>query len=207
MFPFSQLVNPAVRSHLDPRIAFFNYLSTSLLASFQSLYQANLKFSQTMLEASMKTSQRMLTNKPASDVTGTPEKLPASQQRPSPLAATTPVELASVPHQHGPETIRTAHALKKFRDPFQKEGMQHGNGSVQAKANPQSAREGADASLKFEVPYEVSHDVAHDGAHERACAHMQFDSLAENGSCYGNVQGPVARPAQQLNRENPRNPT
>ncbi|RYH14657.1 MAG: phasin family protein [Alphaproteobacteria bacterium] len=189
MFPFSQLVNPGVRSHPDPRIAFFNYLSTSLLGTFQSLYQANLRFSQTMLEASMKTSQRMLANQHASDVTGAPETLRACQQRPSTLAA--------IPQQHEPEAARTAHALKKFRDPFQKEGMQRCNGIVQAKANPQSAREGAGASLQFEVANELAHDCAHEAAHERAGACMQFDSLADKVSCFGNVQGPVARPAPQ----------
>ncbi|WP_084677087.1 phasin family protein [Massilia niastensis] len=215
MFPFSQPVTPAARSHLDYQIAFFNDLSKSLSGSFQSLCQANLKLSQTVLEETMNASRRMLTTKHASGVFGAvtsgaqlaSEKLRAYQQHLSRLAADVQVELASVTQQHGPETSRTAHAsadevtlvaeedtdrnvrrkeetLKNFRDPFQKEGTQRGNGSAQAKANPQSVREGAGASIQFE------------GAHEGAGASMQFESLAENGSCHGKVQGPAAQPAQ-----------
>jgi phasin family protein len=223
MFPFSQSVNPAVRSHLNSQVAFFNDLSKSLSDSFQSLCSANLKLSQTMLEETMIASQRMLTSEHGTDVLGAvtaraqpaSDKLRAYQQHLSRLAADAQVELARVTQQHVPETSRTAHALtdevarvaaeetdrnvrqqqetlKNFRDPFQQEGPHRGNGSVQAKASPQSAREGAGASMQFEGQSDNG-----SSAREGAGASMQFESVADNGSFHGKVQGQAAQPAQQ----------
>jgi hypothetical protein len=208
MFPFSQSVNPAVRSHFDAQVAFFNDLSKSLSASFKSVCTANLKLSQTMLEETMIASRSLLTTERVSDVLGavtsraqpTSDKLRAYQQHISRLAADVQVDLARVTEQHVPETSRTAHALaeevtrvaeeetdrnvrqkeetlKNFRDPFQQEHTQRGNGSARAKESPPSAREGAGAS-------------------------MQFEGMADNGSFHGKVQGQAPQPAQQSGNNN-----
>ena len=119
MFAFSKPMNPALSSHLDSQFAFFNDLSQSISASFQSICAANLKLSQTMLEESLGTGQRMLATTSIGDMFGAAassaqpasDKLRSYQQHMSRLAADAQVDLSRVTQQHGPETSRTAHAL------------------------------------------------------------------------------------------------
>lgn len=119
MFPFSQDVNPVLRSHLDSQLAFFNDLSTSLAGSFQSICEANLKLSRTLLEETMGAGQRMLATKDLGEVFGAAaagaqpasDKLRSYQQHISRLAADAQVDLARVTQQHGEQASRTAHAL------------------------------------------------------------------------------------------------
>ncbi|WP_020652803.1 phasin family protein [Massilia niastensis] len=119
MFPFSQSVNPAVRSHLDSQVAFFNDLSKSLSGCFQSLCEANLKLCQSMLEETMTAIQRMLTTRDAgeafravaSHAQPASDKLRAYQQQLSRLTTDAQAEMARVTQQYVPQTSRTAHAL------------------------------------------------------------------------------------------------
>ena len=119
MFPYSQSVTPAVRTHLDAQMSFINDMSKSLFQSFQQLCDLNIQLTQTMLEEATQTSQQMLTADRQTDVISAAasraqpaaEKLRAYQQHISRVAADTQVELARVTEQHVQETTRTARAL------------------------------------------------------------------------------------------------
>ena len=119
MFPFSQSVTPAVRSHLDAQVSFFNDVSKSLSRSFQNLCELNIQLTQTMLEESNIASQQLLTTDRATDALSAAasraqpaaEKLRAYQQHISRVAADAQVELARVTEEHVQETSRTARAL------------------------------------------------------------------------------------------------
>jgi phasin family protein len=119
MYPFPQSVTPAVRSHFDAQMAFFNDLSQSLSRSFQEVCQLNIQLGQTLLEETALVSQRLMTtNRPtdaldaaASRAQPANDKLRAYHQHLSRLAASTQVELARVTEQHVQETSRTARAL------------------------------------------------------------------------------------------------
>lgn len=119
MYPFSNAVTPAVRSHLDAQVAYFNDLSKSLSRSFQNLVDANIQLSQTLLEESNIAGQKLLTaERPTDAFSATAaraqpaaEKLRAYQQHISRVAADAQVELARVAEQHVQETSRTARDL------------------------------------------------------------------------------------------------
>ncbi|MFB9241203.1 TIGR01841 family phasin [Massilia antarctica] len=119
MFPYSQSVTPAVRSHLDAQVSFLNDMSKSLFNSFQQLCNLNIQLTQTLLEETALSSQQMLTADRQTDVISAAasraqpatEKLRAYQQHISRVAADAQVELARVTEQHVQETTRTARAL------------------------------------------------------------------------------------------------
>lgn len=119
MFPFSQSVTPAVRSHLDAQMSFLNDVSKSLFRSFQQLCDLNIQLTQTMLEETTLASNQLLTadrqteifSAAASRAQPATEKLRAYQQHISRVAADAQVEMARVTEQHVQETTRTARAL------------------------------------------------------------------------------------------------
>jgi phasin family protein len=119
MYPFSQAVTPAVRTHLDAQMAFFNDMSKSLFRSFQQLCDLNIQLTQTMLEETAISGQQLLTADRQTDIIGAAasraqpatEKLRAYQQHISRVAADAQVELARVTEQHVQETTRTARQL------------------------------------------------------------------------------------------------
>lgn len=119
MYPFSQSVNPAVRTHLDAQTAFMNDMSKSFFQSFQQMCDLNIQLVQTMLEETALTGQQLLTadrqseliSAAASRAQPASEKLRAYQQHISRLAADAQVELARVTEQHVQNTSRTARAL------------------------------------------------------------------------------------------------
>lgn len=119
MFPFSQSVTPAVRSHLEAQMAFLNDMSKSVFRSFQQLCDLNIQLTQTMLEETTMTTQHLLTAERQTEVFGAAaaraqpatDKLRAYQQHVSRVAADAQVELARVTEQHVQETSRTARAL------------------------------------------------------------------------------------------------
>jgi phasin family protein len=119
MYPFSQSVTPAVRTHMDAQMSFINDMSKSLFRSFQQLCDLNIQLTQTMLEESTMATQQVLTADRQTDVIGAAasraqpatEKLRAYQQHISRVAADAQVELARVTEQHVQETSRTARAL------------------------------------------------------------------------------------------------
>ncbi|NHZ63012.1 TIGR01841 family phasin [Massilia genomosp. 1] len=119
MFPYSQSVTPAVRTHLDAQVSFLNDMSKSLFNSFQQLCALNIQLTQTLLEETAMTSQQILTADRQTDVISAAasraqpatEKLRAYQQHIARVAADAQVELARVTEQHVQETTRTARAL------------------------------------------------------------------------------------------------
>lgn len=119
MYPFSQSVTPAVRTHLDAQTAFMNDMSKSLFQSFQQMCELNIKLMQTMLEETTLASQQIITadrqtevlSAAASRAQPAAEKLRAYQQHISRLAADAQVELTRVTEQHVQNTTRTARQL------------------------------------------------------------------------------------------------
>jgi phasin family protein len=119
MFPFSQSVHPAVRTHLDAQTAFVNDMSKSLFRSFQQMCDLNIQLVQTMLEETTIASQQLLSADRQSELLSaaaaraqpTSEKLRAYQQHISRLAADAQVELTRVTEQHVQNTTRTARQL------------------------------------------------------------------------------------------------
>jgi len=119
MYPFSQAVTPAVRTHLDAQISFFNDMSKSLFRAFQQLCDLNIQLTQTMLEETTISGQQLLTADRQTDVISAAasraqpatEKLRAYQQHISRVAADAQVDLARVAEQHVQETTRTARQL------------------------------------------------------------------------------------------------
>ena len=119
MYPFSQSVTPAVRTHMDAQTAFMNDMSKSLFQSFQQMCELNIKLMQTMLEETTLASQQMITadrqtevlSAAASRAQPAAEKLRAYQQHISRLAADAQVEFTRVTEQHVQNTTRTARQL------------------------------------------------------------------------------------------------
>ena len=119
MFPYSQSVTPAVRSHLDAQTSFLNDISKSMFQSFQQLCDLNIQLTQTMLEEATQTGQQLLTaDRPANMIGAAAsraqpatDKLRAYQQHLSRVAADSQVEMARVTEEHVQETTRTARAL------------------------------------------------------------------------------------------------
>jgi phasin family protein len=193
MFPFSQPVNPVLRSHLDSQLAFFNDLSTSLSGSFQSICEANLKLSRTMLEETLGAGQRMLASKNISDAFGAAasgaqpasDKLRAYQQHISRLTADSQVDLARVTQQHGEETSRTAHALA---DEVTR---------VATEASESNTRQKEDFLKQFRDPFQKDAAPQANGAFTaKASAQDAAASMQSAGEALfrGNTQGP---PTQQ----------
>jgi phasin family protein len=119
MYPFSQAVTPAVRSHLEAQTNFLNDISKSLFRSFQQVVELNIQLTQTMLEESATAGQQILTSERHTDAIGAAasraqpatDKLRAYQQHISRLAADAQVDLTRVTEDHVQKTTQTARAL------------------------------------------------------------------------------------------------
>lgn len=119
MYPFSQSVTPAVRTHMDAQMSFINDVSKSMFRSFQQMCDLNIQLAQTMMEETTIAGQQVMTQtRPTEAISAasvraqpTAEKLRAYQQHVSRVAADAQVELARVTEQHVQETTRTAKAL------------------------------------------------------------------------------------------------
>ncbi len=119
MYPFSQSVTPAAKTHMEAQLSFFNDMSKSLFRTIQQYSDLNIQLAQTMLEEGALTGQQMLTvHRPteliaaaAAHAQPAAEKLRAYQQHISRIAADTHVELSKVAEEHVSETSRTAREL------------------------------------------------------------------------------------------------
>jgi phasin family protein len=119
MYPFSQSVTPAAKTHMEAQLSFFNDLSKSLFRTVQQYSDLNIQLAQTLLEEGTQTSQQVITShRPteafaaaASHAQPAAEKLRAYQQHLSRIAADTHVDLSKVAEEHVQETSRTAKAL------------------------------------------------------------------------------------------------
>jgi phasin family protein len=184
MYPFSQSVTPAVRTHLDAQTAFVNDVSKSLFQSFQQLCDLNIKLVQTMLEETALASQQILTadrqtevlSAAASRAQPATEKLRAYQQHISRVAADAQVELARVTEQHVQKTTQTARQLADEVARTATEETQRG------------LRQGQDTLQRFTDPF------ASGNGHDRAQGYSAGSGSLQSGNV-GSSQGtPPARP-------------
>jgi phasin family protein len=156
MYPFSQSVTPAVRTHLDAQTAFMNDMSKSLFQSFQQMCNLNIQLVQTMLEETALAGQQILTadrqtevlSAAASRAQPATEKLRAYQQHISRVAAAAQVELARVTEQHVQNTTRTARELadevaRNASEETQR-GLRQGQDTLQRFVDPFSTGNGHD---------------------------------------------------------------
>jgi len=119
MYAFSHSVTPAVRSHLDAQVSFFNEMSKSLSRSFQNLCELNIQLSQTLLEEGNIAAQQLLTMERPTDAISAAvsrtqpaaDKLRAYQQHITRVVADAQIDLAQVTGQHAEVTSRTARHL------------------------------------------------------------------------------------------------
>lgn len=119
MYPYSQAVTPAVRTHLEAQTSFLNDVSKSLFRSFQQVCELNIQLVQTMMEETASASQQLLTSERHTDAFGAAasraqpaaDKLRAYQQHLSRVAADAQVDLSRVTEQHVQKTSQTARAL------------------------------------------------------------------------------------------------
>ncbi|MYM87234.1 TIGR01841 family phasin [Rugamonas sp. FT82W] len=119
MYPFSQSVTPAAKTHMEAQLSFFNDMSKSLFRTVQQYSDLNIQLAQTLLEESTMTGQQIITaHRPTEAIAAaaahaqpTAEKLRAYQQHLSRIAADTQVDLSKVAEEHVQETSRTAKAL------------------------------------------------------------------------------------------------
>jgi phasin family protein len=185
MYPFSQAVTPAVRTHLDAQIAFFNDMSKSLFRSFQQLCDLNIQLTQTMLEETAISGQQLLTADRQTDVISAAasraqpatEKLRAYQQHISRVAADAQVELARVTEQHVQETTRTA---RQLADEVAR---------VASEETERSMRTQQETMRKFTDPF------AQDGARRGNGSEMRSGASMQSGQA-GSAQGGSAGMSQ-----------
>lgn len=156
MYPFSQSVTPAVRTHLDAQTAFMNDMSKSLFQSFQQMCDLNIQLVQTMLEETALAGQQILTadrqtevlSAAASRAQPATEKLRAYQQHISRLAADAQVELARVTEEHVQNTTRTARQLAdevaRTASEETQRGLRQGQDTLQRFVDPFTVGNGQD---------------------------------------------------------------
>src|ERR1700749_2408306 len=97
MYPFSQAVTPAAKTHMEAQLSFFNDMSKSLFRTVQQYSDLNIQLAQTMLEETTTTGQQMITAPRPTEVIAAAashaqpaaEKLRAYQQHLSRIAADT----------------------------------------------------------------------------------------------------------------------
>lgn len=119
MYPFSQSITPAAKTHMEAQLSFFNDMSKSLFRTVQQYSDLNIQLAQTLLEEGALTGQQILTSHRPTEMIAAAaahaqpaaEKLRAYQQHISRIAADTHVELAKVAEEHVSETSRTAREL------------------------------------------------------------------------------------------------
>jgi phasin family protein len=150
MYPFSQSVTPAAKTHMEAQLSFFNDISKSLFRTVQQYSDLNIQLAQTLLEEGALTSQQMLTAHRPTEVVAAAaahaqpaaEKLRAYQQHISRIAADTHVEMAKVAEEHVSETSRTA---RELADEVAR---------VTSEETEKTMREQQDAIRKFTDPFE-----------------------------------------------------
>jgi hypothetical protein len=188
MFPFSQAVTPAVRSHLDAQFSFFNDMSKSLARALHNVCALNMQLSQTLLEESSIAGQQLLTTEHGTDALSVAaaraqpaaDKLRAYQQHISRVLADGQIDLSRVAEQHVQVTARTARNLADTV------------AQVASDETEKSALTQRETMKNFRDPFE-QHGAARGTASAAHCnmqsanGHADFDS--HGASVQGNVQG------------------
>ena len=187
MYPFSQSVTPAARTHFEAQMAFFNDMSKSLFRTVQQYSDLNIQLAQTMLEESTMTGhQFIIAGRPTEAIAAaaahaqpTAEKLRAYQQHLSRIAADTHVDLSKVAEEHVQETSRTAKALA---DEVAR---------VTSEETEKNLRSQQDAVSKFTDPFMSQFDGARQGRGNEMRGSQSLQSAGPNGaeSHAGSMQG------------------
>ncbi|MYM22368.1 TIGR01841 family phasin [Duganella sp. FT135W] len=194
MYPFSQSVTPAAKTHLEAQLSFFNDLSKSLFRTVQQYSDLNIQLAQTLLEESTQVGQQVITaHRPtealsvaAAHAQPTAEKLRAYQQHLSRIAADTHVDLSKVAEEHVQETSRTAKALA---DEVAR---------VTTEETEKTLRNHKDAVDRFTDPFSFSKDDARQsrGNEGRGGQTLQSAQNGAEGRESGSMQGGQATAAQ-----------
>ncbi|MFS2003184.1 TIGR01841 family phasin [Duganella sp. CT11-25] len=193
MYPFSQIVTPAAKTHLEAQLSFYNDVSKSLFRTVQQYSDLNIQLAQTLLEESTSAGQHVITaHRPteaiaaaASHAQPTAEKLRAYQQHLSRIAADTQVDLSKVAEEHVQETSRTAKALAEEV------------ARVTSEETEKTLRSHQDAVEKFTDPF-FSQDGARQsrGEFRSGSQSLQSGQNGAEGRESGNLQGGQASQAQ-----------
>jgi len=172
MHPFPQSVIPAVYSHLNAQVAFFNELPLALSRSFQQACRLNMQLGQTLIEEAFLVGLYMVPTKratatlsaAASRTQPTAEKPRADQECLSQPAADAQVDLPRVTEQHvhladevaaaaaeqTNKSIREQEGIVKvFRDPFEQDGTHGGKEDIEYESDLQS--DGNDAHVRVQA--------------------------------------------------------
>ncbi|MFL6634580.1 MAG: phasin family protein [Massilia sp.] len=195
MYPFPQSVNPALRSHIDAQVAFFNELSQVMSRSFQQVSQLNMQLNQTLFEEVANVGQRLLTTERPTDAMSvaaahaqpTTDKLRAYHQHLSQLAASTQVDLTRVTEQHVQQTSRTARALAD------------GVTRAATEETDKSLRQHEETIKNFRDPFERADKAGAQfqgnlqSGGDEASARVEAEGPAGKVSVQGNMQGNQTR--------------
>ncbi|MYM66845.1 TIGR01841 family phasin [Pseudoduganella sp. FT55W] len=194
MYPFSQTVTPAAKTHLEAQLSFFNDMSKSLFRTVQQYSDLNIQLAQTLLEETTQAGQQVITaHRPtealaaaAAHAQPAAEKLRAYQQHLSRIAADTHVDLSKVAEEHVQETSRTAKALA---DEVAR---------VTSEETEKNLRKHQDAVERFTDPFSFNKDGAQQsrGNEGRGSQTLQSGQSGADGRESGNMQGGQATAAQ-----------
>ncbi|MRW90602.1 TIGR01841 family phasin [Duganella sp. FT80W] len=192
MYPFSQTVSPAAKTHLEAQLSFFNDLSKSLFHTVQQYSDLNIQLAQTLLEETTQAGQQVITaHRPTEAIAAaaahaqpTAEKLRAYQQHLSRIAADTHVDLSKVAEEHVQETSRTAKALA---DEVAR---------VTSEETEKTLRSHQDAVEKFTDPFRTDGARQSRGNEVRGSQSLQSGQNGSEGRESGNLQGGQATQAQ-----------
>jgi phasin family protein len=207
MYPCPQSVNPALRTHLDAQVAYFNELSQAVSRSFQQVGQLNMQLTQSLFEQAASAGQRLLTTERPTDAVSAAaagaqpatDTLRAYQQHLSRIASATQVDLTQVSERHVQETARTARALAdnvtRVVDEETKDSVRQQEEALKNFRDP-FERDGAKAGSRFQGNLQKSG--------EEAEARTKADAPAGKVSAQGNMQGNQVREANNKNPGQPR---
>src|SRR5471030_2716551 len=190
MYPFSQIVTPAAKTHMEAQLSFFNDMSKSLFRTVQQYSDLNIQLAQTLLEEGTSAGQHIITtHRPTEAIAAaaahaqpTAEKLRAYQQHLSRIAADTQVDLSKVAEDHVVETSRTAKALAEEV------------ARVTSEETEKTLRTQQDAVNKFTDPFDFRNDGArqsrgNESRESRGSSSLQSGQNGTEGRDAGNVQG------------------
>jgi phasin family protein len=209
MYPYSQAVTPAARSHLDAQLAFLNEMSKTWTQSFQHMFDMNVELGRSLIEDSRIAGEQMLAAESPVDAISiaTAQAQPMSQRlhtyrhHVSQSAADTQVELARVSEKHVQETSRTAGILAD-----EVKRVAAADEAEQAVRRQQdmlkSVRDPFGSSRPHATPEPggASVDTPTDGAHTT----MQSRGKTDHGSTFfeGNTQGkPLKQSVDQAQKD------
>lgn len=119
MYSFNQRIKPAVESHVNAQLSFFNDISQTLFQSFQKIGQLNLQLAQSLMEEGTQTGREIAAARKAEELMAattsqaapTAERLRAYRHSLTELTSQAQAALSDVAEQHVPETRRAAKEL------------------------------------------------------------------------------------------------